>query len=86
MAGSQTAEATLTGAARRQAASGDCRARSVPPRATVGAVWPVSTRPVLVVAMTATRYSTADPSEDGVLGVAGLATAVPKLISGFIRA
>jgi hypothetical protein len=36
--------------------------------------------------MTATGYSTADPSEDGGLGVAGLATAVPKLISGFIRA
>ena len=35
--------------------------------------------------MAATGYSIADPSEDGVLGVARLDAARPKLISGLIR-
>lgn len=41
---------------------------------------------VVVVAMAATGYSIADTSEEGVLGVAGLDAALPKLITGFIRA
>jgi 60 kDa SS-A/Ro ribonucleoprotein len=40
---------------------------------------------VVVVAMTATGQLIADPSDDGVLGVAGLDGALPKLITGFIR-
>jgi 60 kDa SS-A/Ro ribonucleoprotein len=40
---------------------------------------------VIVVSMTATGYSIADPSDEGVLGVAGLDGALPKLITGFIR-
>ena len=40
---------------------------------------------VVVVAMTATGQTIADPSDEGVLGVAGLDGALPKLITGFIR-
>lgn len=35
--------------------------------------------------MTATGYSIADTSEEGVLGVAGMDAALRKLITGFIR-
>jgi 60 kDa SS-A/Ro ribonucleoprotein len=40
---------------------------------------------VIVVGMTATGYSMADPGDPGVLNVAGLDGALPKLIAGFFR-
>jgi 60 kDa SS-A/Ro ribonucleoprotein len=40
---------------------------------------------VIVVGMTATGYSIADPGDPGVLNVAGLDGALPKLIAGFLR-
>jgi len=40
---------------------------------------------VIVVSMTATGYSIADPGDPGVLNVAGLDGALPKLIAGFFR-
>jgi 60 kDa SS-A/Ro ribonucleoprotein len=40
---------------------------------------------VVVVSMTATGYSIADPRDEGVLQVAGRDGALPKLITGFIR-
>ena len=40
---------------------------------------------VIVVSMTATGYSIADPGDPGVLNVAGLDGALPKLIAGFLR-
>jgi 60 kDa SS-A/Ro ribonucleoprotein len=40
---------------------------------------------VIVVGMTATGYSIGDPGDPGVLNVAGLDSAMPKLIAGFLR-
>jgi len=40
---------------------------------------------VIVVGMTATGYSIGDPGDHGVLNVAGLDGALPKLIAGFLR-
>ena len=40
---------------------------------------------VIVVSMTATGYSIADPGDPGVLNVAGLDGALPKLIAGFLH-
>jgi 60 kDa SS-A/Ro ribonucleoprotein len=40
---------------------------------------------VIVVGMTATGYSIGDPGDPGVLNVAGLHGALPKLIAGFLR-
>jgi 60 kDa SS-A/Ro ribonucleoprotein len=40
---------------------------------------------VIVVGMTATGYSIGDPGDPGVLNVAGLDGALPKLIAGFLR-
>src|SRR5262249_34079284 len=40
---------------------------------------------VIVVSMTATGYSIAHPGDPGVLNVAGLDGALPKLIAGFLR-
>jgi 60 kDa SS-A/Ro ribonucleoprotein len=40
---------------------------------------------VIVVGMTATGYSIGDPGDAGVLNVAGLDGALPKLIAGFLR-
>jgi 60 kDa SS-A/Ro ribonucleoprotein len=40
---------------------------------------------VIVVSMTATGYTIADPGDEAVLQVAGLDAALPKLINGFVR-
>jgi len=40
---------------------------------------------VIVVAMTVAGYSIGDPGDPGVLNVAGLDSALPKLIAGFLR-
>lgn len=40
---------------------------------------------LVVVGMTATDFTIADPTDAGMLDVAGFDTAVPNLISGFSR-
>jgi 60 kDa SS-A/Ro ribonucleoprotein len=39
---------------------------------------------LVVVGMTATRFSIADPADPGMLDVVGFDTAAPALISGFV--
>jgi len=40
---------------------------------------------LIVVAMTATRFTIADPSDPGMLDVAGFDTAAPGLMAEFVR-